>query len=64
MGRYTEIARRTKPATAKCQEGLTFEHPKPKAEMPIVPLKQVQQIIDSFDAKYLGVKPKGWLPGA
>lgn len=29
---------------------------------PMVALDQVEKIVDMFDAKLLGVKPKGWLP--
>jgi hypothetical protein len=38
-------------------------HTDTRGYTPIVPLKQIQEIVDAFDAKYLGVKPKGWLPG-
>ena len=29
---------------------------------PIITLDEIRTIIDMFDAKFLGVKPKGWLP--
>ena len=57
MGKYTHIARRIKPAPAeKAEPSVTDEL------TPIITLDEINKIVDAFDAKFLGVKPKGWLP--
>ena len=37
--------------------------PAPVDLSPIVTLDEIAKIVDSFDAQFLGIKPKGWLPG-
>jgi hypothetical protein len=30
---------------------------------PIIALDEISRIVDGLDARFLGIKPKGWLPG-
>jgi hypothetical protein len=56
MGKYTDIVKSLPPATRKKGPVRTV------ADEPVVPFDQIGKIVDIFDAKFLGVKPKGWIP--
>jgi hypothetical protein len=57
MGRYTDIVKSLPRPACKDPANRISADP-----MPVIPLDQVRAMIDGFDAKFLGVKPKGWLP--
>jgi hypothetical protein len=54
MGKYLDIARRIRP---------TVVEPSTTDEVvPTIAGDEINRIVDGLDAKFLGVKPKGWLP--
>jgi len=37
--------------------------PPPTAAGAIITLDEIRKIVDALDARFLGVRPTGWLPG-
>jgi hypothetical protein len=57
MGKYLDIARRARLALAQKPSPSATEEP-----APIIGFDEISKIVDNLDAKFLGIKPKNWLP--
>jgi hypothetical protein len=57
MGRYLDIARRVRMTAAEKTEPVVTDE-----VTPIIALDEINKIVDGLNAKFLSVKPRGWLP--